>query len=135
MNRNYLSGAQKRKKKAEKNELDRKLLEKVPKISDIFRANSSERSETPSAQSSLTIDNRIETESGHDTESVLDSDVDNFAESSFGNLSIASSSSFLESNDPGLWNIQSNQISLQTYWTKHGKIIFLLPNCRKIKLM
>lgn len=121
----YQSGALKRKEKAEKDEKERRLLEKIPKLSDIFRP-TDDNSQMSSASSSTDFVENTNITVESELENAMEIDIENRGESSFQQLSIATTSSNIESNDPGLWDIQSNQKSLQSYWVKHGKLTSII---------
>lgn len=122
--RNYSSGAQKRKERAEKDEKERQLLEKIPKITNMFQTSAENKSSADAIENT----NIAEQSENSESQFALESDIES-SESSFQQLSIASTLNQI-SNDPGLWDIQSNsnQNHLQAYWVKHGKTIFCLSN-------
>lgn len=115
--RMYQSGASKRKEKDEKDEKERQLLKKIPKLSNIFRPTDAESQTSSSLLSTDTDENTNITEES-DESNLMEIDVENRDESPFQQLSTASTSGNIESNVPGLWDIQSNQKSLQSYWVK-----------------
>lgn len=114
MDKKYLSGAQKRKLRAKKNEAEQELLKKVPKISTIFGGRESENTDKHDETNS-DIATTADTEK-HDEK---ESDQASYCDASSGMLS-NTSHSFDHSIDPGLWDIQNNQSNLQTFWIKHG---------------
>lgn len=126
--RNYRSGAQTRKDKAKKDEKDRQMLEKIPKLSNIFKSTNAETENASPSSSSYIVENTNNTEEIEYLENLIDIDVAGHDESSNRQISIVSTSSDIESNDPGLWDIQSNQKSLQSYWFKHGNITTYIFN-------
>lgn len=120
----YPSGAKKRTTKTERDEKDKELLKKIPKLSDIFREKDDESgaSQMSSALSTTeTVENSNITEQSEDLENAMECDVVDSGESSFQQSVTVSTSSDIESNDPGVWDIKSKQKSLQSYWVKHGK--------------
>lgn len=123
--RSYQSGAQKRKAKKDKDKKNEEFLKKFPKLSNVFQTKEDESEESQMSSALSTTDTVADiTEQSENTVDVEDS-----GESSFHQLSIASTSIDLdiESNDPGLWDIKSKQKSLQAYWVQHGKKTYSLP--------
>lgn len=123
MHKKYTSGAAKRKAKAEKDERDKKLLEKIPKLTDFRFGTQKQVDENTESQSTTecSVDPNSK-EPSNANESVSDFEFES-CESSIG---ISSLSIDAQSNDPGLWNLQSNQSSLQAYWVKHGNLYFII---------
>lgn len=115
MERNYLSGAQKRKQRAKKIEVEQEVLKKVPKIATLFENQNKRNKENETIADTEEI---IEKQSD-DTEKVDEEETDHQIDVS--NEIVPSSSQILDySTDPASWDIQNNQSTLQTYWTKHG---------------
>lgn len=115
MERNYLSGAQKRKQRAKKIEAEQEVLNKVPKIAKLFENQNKKNKEN---EATVDTEEVIEKESD-DTEQVDEEETDHQIDVS--NEIVPSSSQSLDySTDPASWDIQNNQSALQTYWTKHG---------------
>lgn len=139
MQRNYLSGARKRKLAKDKKSKESAALLKVPKIDGLFSL-----SATPSTSHGTSNDNVIDEEPTTGSEIELHSshtdaqigiaetdgnvDFDNVSEPE--DVSAASTSTTFESEstvfeqfptDVGLWNIETKIISLQKYWLEKGR--------------
>lgn len=162
--REYKSGAEKRRNKAQKEESERELLSKIPKLTDLFNTNKNAENENsadlsvagtsienisnspnaefpaeniiPTSSTEPNADTTTENNADTTTELSIDASNDVIAEcrKSMENLAITSN---VYSNDPGLWEInsnqsiqlnQSNQSILQKYWTKKGIVIVYSPS-------
>lgn len=117
MNRKYLSGAEKRKLAADKKSKENELMEKVPKIDDLFSVGESTSTSRSNVTESVNenINDEIHSPAIHE-ENVIDSmEIDN--------ETIEVSSGTTEfSNDAALWDISKNITSQQDYWISKGTI-------------
>ena len=135
MDKKVLSGAAKRKIREAKAESDRRLLSKIPKLTDMFSVEStSGQSQGESSKSVKSAE--IGTEEQQSEEIGDDFETDNESnicstECSLQNVSIASGISTEQSSDAGSWNVKNNQSTLQAYWCKKGIIQFYLFRSRK----
>lgn len=138
----HKSGAEKRKNKAGKNETERKLLSKIPKLTSIFlkesakdggestategehsgeldvSATSSENFAIPSTSTSTATEADF-----FDNDSVSEIDNAECSENVTAEISaIPEPHGHMFSNDPGLWPVEHNQSILQDLWIKKGNL-------------
>lgn len=136
MKRHYLSGAEKRKLAAEKKAKESAAIAKHPKIDQLLSAVSSKSSDNVNPRhvsddetqqsdcethSSLSHGNRDQNET---LEMFSDAEIDDASyheQTSPMQASSSSSKSTQIPNDAGLWNIETDMISLQMYWIDKGK--------------
>lgn len=142
MRRNYLSGSQKRKAAEEKERKDRELIDKIPKISDIFGPSSSSVKTCSASASSSTSE--IETATSESEQQQQESptndgstSMENFAvlvQNSNDNMDVDDDhdeqptndeSTFPEAafpfpTDAALWKMDNNLSYLQSFWAENG---------------
>lgn len=138
-NRNYLSGAQKRKVAEEKRQKLDKQLKKIPKITQMFSVAGAGPSTVES--STITTESDIEMNRSEHLEEIIDETCNEYVDLSIDDdnldepfLNIPASSSAHESEqislpqfqfpiDVALWDIHNELPALQRYWAKLGKTV------------
>lgn len=116
MSRKYLSGSEKRKLAAKKQEEQNEVMKKVPKIIDIFAAIGSASTSNSSATES--VNDEIESQLGSHDENVM-----NCVESmEIEAETIEIGRTFEFPADAALWIIEDNITSLQNYWISKGNV-------------
>lgn len=113
MHRKYLSGNAKRKLKLEKEKRHEQLMNKIPKLtSERFRKNENTENQSVASTSETNVETAAIAEESEGQSNADDSDWES-CDSSL--VDLKSLSNDAQSNDPGLWKLQTNRSTLQAY--------------------
>lgn len=109
MNRKYLSGAEKRKHRADKKAKEVEVMLKVPKINELFAAASTSND----IEGAAAEENIVETDSSISQNVVKSMEIENET------IEIVSGTMDFPS-DTALWDISKNISTLQNFWIRKG---------------
>lgn len=124
MHRKYLSGNAKRKLKHEKEKRHEQLMNKIPKLtSERFQRKENTENQSVASTSETNVETAATAGESEEQYNTDDSDWDS-CDSSL--IDLKSLSIDAQSNDPGLWNLQTNRSTLQAYWIQHGTQYFIV---------
>lgn len=132
MKRSHESGAKKRKAAQEKKRKDENLLNKIPKISDIFSATSSKLAESDattntSCVGSIAEQSEAEQQIGELKHEEQEQDIGILDENSDIGEAESIETEAPIPTDPAAWCMDKDINYLQSYWAKHGSFQVCKP--------